>query len=148
MKKIGMILVTLAFMITGCQTTANFSSSSEPVKVRILRTKVNGELPQTGAVPWTTFKRFPLKVEKEGCEPLYAQLPLRVSGGAIFCDIMFFAPAMFLNMQHAFKFYEFDVENKVIKFKRKQNQEWTIYHVPEDQQTRIKDFFEQSPEAK
>lgn len=143
MKLLSMTLILCAIFATGCHTISKLSSVSEPVKVQILKTTINGEIPQTGAIPWTTFGKYPVKVEKDGSEPLYAQLPLRVSGGAIALDAIFFAPAMFFNMQHPFPFYEFDVENKVIKFKRKENQEWITYHVPEDQQLRIKTQFEQ-----
>lgn len=144
MKLLSMALIIFAVLVTGCHTTSRISSTSDATKVRILKTGIYGETPQTCGISWTTFGRYPLKVEKEGCEPLYAQLPLRVSGGAITCDILFFAPALFFNMQHPFPFYEFDVENKVIKYKRKENQNWINYHVPEDQQLRIKSQFEQA----
>jgi hypothetical protein len=134
-------LLAFLFILQACGHYSTFTSVPTGAKVRIGKAYVSGTTPLTGKVGSTTFGRYPVKVQKDGYETLYGNLPLKVRGGRIVLDALLFAPAAFFNTQTSLPFYEFDLEQGVIKYKVKKNHEWLIYQIPEDQKEAARQFF-------
>lgn len=129
------------FILIGCATNSKFSTIPDNALIKIGKTNISGEAPLSGDVSRTTFGKYPVMVEKDGHETLYAILPMNVSGGVIALDILLFAPATLWNAQGAFSFYEFDLEKGVIKYKEKEPEEWKEYLIPSEEKVRAKSFF-------
>ena len=136
-----MSLVLIVLLLQACSHTANFSSVPAEAEIKIGKTQISGVAPQTGSISNTTFGRYPVKVQKDGYKPIYGNLPLKVSPGIIILDALLFAPAAFFNVQRALSFYEFDLDQGVIKYKKTNDDKWETYVIPEDQKNAAKVYF-------
>lgn len=58
---------------------------------------------------------------------------MKFNGGYLAADILFFAPALFYNLREVYPYYEFDAEKQEIRYKKKPEDSWRIYHpLPEE----------------
>jgi len=140
MKKILVLVVCMLFCL-GCSGMANFTSKPESVQIEIAKTSISGTAPTTGKVPRTTFGNYPVKVQKEGYEPLYGILPLHGSAGVIILDIILFWPVVFGNAQGPFDYYEFDLEKGLIRYKKNEKDDWQEYTITNEEKAKAKQFF-------
>jgi hypothetical protein len=134
-------LSCLVLLCTACSTKVMLLSKPEKANLTVAKSNISGTTPIAASIGRTTFGRYPFKIEKEGYESMYGSLPLNVSGTAITMDILFFAPAAFWNAQRAFPFYEFDLEKRVIRYKKSPDDTWKEYVIKEEEQTKAKSFF-------
>lgn len=72
-------------------------------------------------------------------------LPLDLSGGNIALDILFFCPALFFNIREVFPEYEFDLSQRVIRYREKPTQPWTEYRPTEAETARAQRLFGPPP---
>ena len=141
MKKKAVWLITMFLLLYGCATTAHFTSTPDNATFEISGSYVRGTTPKTGSVSRTTFGKYKVKAEKEGCEPIYSILPLDVSIGTIAVDIALFAPALFFNIQRAFQFYEFDFEKGTIKYRKAESRPWHTYDPSDSLKAEVQEYF-------
>lgn len=139
MKRLGFLLLLL--LLSACTTTSHFSAVQDGVEIAIGKTAVSGSLPLDATLNRTTFGRYPVKAVKQGYQPIYGNLPLKVSGGIIFLDALLFAPAVFFNVQGSIPFYEIDMEKGTIRYRQDENGPWINYPIAADQQRAAKTFF-------
>lgn len=139
-KMLSLLLFVLVFQ--SCSTMSTFTSIPPDAKVKIGKTNVLCATPCSGKIGGTTFGRYPVKVTKEGYETLYSNLPLKVKGERIVLDALLFAPAAFFNVQSSVPFYEFDLEQGIIRYKINKNSEWLIYPIPDDQKAAVRQYFD------
>jgi len=135
------LLLLAAFVLAGCATSVTLSSVPDEAHLVVAKSSISGTLPISTSIGRTTFGKYPFKVEKEGCEPMYGMLPLNVSGTAITMDVLFFAPAAFWTAQRAFPFYQFDLEKQIIRYKKGERDEWKEYPVTEQERSKAMTFF-------
>lgn len=137
----SILIIPCLFLFIGCSTNSKLTTIPEEASIKIGRTNISGIAPLSGDISRTTFGKYPVMVEKEGYETLYAILPMNVGGGVIAADVLLFAPAVFWNAQGAFSFYEFDLEKGIIRYKEKDPEEWKEYEIPAADQDKAKRFF-------
>ena len=135
-------LFLFILIFQSCSTMSSFTSIPPGAKVEIGKAQVIGTTPFSGKISNTTFGTYPVKVQKDGYETIYSNLPLKVRGRNIALSAIFFAPAAFFSVQNALPFYEFDLEKSVIRYKIKRNSEWLIYETPDNQKDAVRSFFE------
>jgi hypothetical protein len=140
MKQLGFLLL-LALLVSGCTTTSHFSAVQDDVKITVGKTSINGTMPLDGTLSRTTFGRYPIKIIREGYEPIYGNLPLKVSPGIIVLDALLFAPAAFYNVQGSLPYYEFDMDKGIIRYRLDENSDWLIYSMSPEQQLASRTFF-------
>lgn len=99
-------------------------------------------MPRTETLTTTSFGNYEFRVQAPGRETLTGILPLRFNGGYLAADILFFAPAMFLNLREVFPYYEFDLEQWVVRYKDKNDKEWHTYTPIPAEVARAKAYFE------
>lgn len=128
--------------MSGCTATTNFEAVQSDVSLRV------NENPEFNIVnnsnhrySTTSFGQYKFKAEKEGVEPMYGLIPLKFNGGYLAVDILFFAPAMFFNLREVFPYYQFDIENNEIRYKKKKSDEWTIYKPKAEEVEHAKRYF-------
>ncbi len=127
MKKMILSSVILT-LITGCTASMQLDARQDNVLISVKNQDQFTVAPQVERTYKTTsFGQYEFKAEAEGYEPMYGLMPLKFNGGYLVADILFFAPALFFNLREVFPFYELDLENKVIKYKLKESDEWTSY---------------------
>jgi hypothetical protein len=97
-------------------------------------------LPRTEKYQVTTFGNFEFKAQAPGVEPMYGRLPLKFNGGYLALDILFFTPAAFLNLRAVYPYYEIDLQQRVVRFKRKETDEWIVYTPNEAAAARAKEI--------
>jgi hypothetical protein len=98
-------------------------------------------VPRTEAHTTTSFGNYEFRAQAAGADPFYGVLPLKFNGGYLALDILFFAPAMFFNLREVYPQYEFDVEKKVVKFRQKDTDEWSVYTPLAKESDRARQFF-------
>lgn len=105
--------VFLLFFISACSTRAAFiaENSYGPAKLEIKGRDV-GQLPTTTEIRSTTFGKYNFSVTDDKTK-LEGILPLKVRPGRIVMDILFFAPALFFNIQAACEKYIFNMETGI-----------------------------------
>lgn len=89
----------------------------------------------------TSFGQYIFKAETEGRDPMYGLMPLKFNGGYLAADILFFAPAMFFNLREVYPYYEFDIEQGAIRYKKKVNDPWITYTPTPAEAERARNYF-------
>lgn len=141
-------------LLSACSTTAKISSlqnesmvhikndsTAKRVKEGKLDEKVAAAAPRSESFPVSTFGKYEFKAVLPGREPFYGMLPRKFNGGMLALDILFFTPAMLLNLNGVYPFYEFDIENKTLRYKVKETDKWSTYQPSLSDINRAKDYF-------
>jgi hypothetical protein len=147
MKKLQRLLVAGAILLlSACTTVSSISSAREGTVVSLREMTVNA--PGKQALKSTSFTNFEFRAVDPGSErPFYGVLPLEFRGGHLAADIILFAPGMFVNLRTAFRFYEFDVSNGVVRYKSKEAGSWTEYRPTPAEVARAEAYFKSIPAA-
>ncbi len=130
----------LVGILSACTAMTTISAKQTGATIDINKSK-QATIPRTESFPATSFGNYEFRAQAAGLEPFYGVLPLKFNGGYLATDILFFAPAMFFNLREVEPFYEFDVEKKVLRFKKKEGAEWSTYVPLEAEAARAKAFF-------
>lgn len=131
----------VALILVGCSTRIMLTSKPEGANIIIGKTNISGTTPMSSSIRRTTFGKYWFSVEKPGYEPLYGLLPLNVSGAAITINVLLFAPATFWNAQRAFPFYQFDLEKRIVGYKKDSDDPWREYPIKEQERLTARSFF-------
>lgn len=127
-NSLRMILAALlvAALSVGCAATTTMTAVQGAASLDV---KVAGPstLPRTEKLDNTSFGNYEFKAESPGFEPLYGVLPLRLNGNYMALDILFFCPALFFNLREVFPFYEFDLEKRLVRYRRKASDPWVEF---------------------
>ncbi|MCK8044209.1 hypothetical protein MSG37_04890 [Shewanella sp. 1CM18E] len=126
MKKL--LLVPMIALVTACSASTHLQTVQPDVSITINKYQefvIEPSVEHTYST--TSFGQYRFKAESEGYEPMYGLMPLKFNGGYLAADILFFAPAMFFNLREVFPFYELDLENKEVRYKKNESDEWTVY---------------------
>ncbi len=119
-------LLLAATLSSGCTTTANFAALQADAAVEVKQT-AQSNVPRAEVMHATTFGNYEFRATRPGAQPLYGRLPLRFAGGNLALDILFFAPAIFLNIREPFAFYEFDLDQRAVRFRSAEKDGWQTY---------------------
>ena len=141
------LLIALVFIVmSGCTAMTTISSTQPGVSIRITD-KSYVSMPVKDEFSVTTFGNYEFLAEKDGQEPLYGILPLKVNGGYIALDVLFFAPAVFFNAREVYPYYEIDIEKSLIRYgiDNMNLTDWKI--LPEESEQAIK-YYKKANEQK
>jgi hypothetical protein len=127
-------------MLSGCSTTTTFNAAQGGTTVAVKKSNQTST-PRSETLSTTSFGNYEFLAESPGFDPLTGILPLKFNGGYLALDILFFAPAMFFNLREPYPFYEFDLQNRVVKYKKLENDEWRVYTPSAAEAARGRDFF-------
>lgn len=152
------LVVLASLLLSACSTTTNISSlqngalvhikndtTSMKVKSGKLDEKSAAAAPRTESFPVSTFGKYEFKAELPGQEPFYGMLPRKFNGGYLALDILFFTPAMLVNLKEVYPFYEFDVEKRILRFKTTRSEIWKTYQPSLEEINRARDHFGEPP---
>lgn len=143
MRAMRIILVVVTtFALQSCASVhSDFSALQEDVYITVGKAKISGTTPLSGDIGRTTFGKYPLKITKEGYEPIYCYLPLKPSMGAIIVDALFFAPAAFFNVQGSLPYYQVDLANHTLSYRRDVDDKWINYSISKVEEAGSRAFF-------
>lgn len=136
------LVSTITVLLSACAATTNFQSTQPAVSVEVNKfapLSVDTAEPQTYST--TTFGQYHFKATEEGKEPMYGIMPLKFNTGYLVTDILLFAPAVFFNLREVFPHYQFDIDGGVIRYKKKESDEWTTYEPTPAEIARAKNYF-------
>jgi hypothetical protein len=113
----------LLFSLSACSTKAAFVAENNfgPAKLEI-EGKDIGQLPTNTGIMSTTFGQYSFSVTDDKTK-LTGLLPLKVRPVRIVLDILFFAPALFFNIQGACEKYTFNMDTGITLCEDKGKQE-------------------------
>lgn len=126
MRVIKLALLALAIALAGCSAMTTITATQPNAKVTIVKS-TGTEVPRTESFSTTSFGNYEFRAEAPGYEPFYGILPLKFNGGYLALDILFFAPATFFNLREVYPYYEFDLEKKQVLYKKKPEEEWSVF---------------------
>ncbi len=133
----------VAAVLSACTATTSLRSSDPQLTVAI---KEGNPLVLSSSVqrtyPATSFGQYPFKASKEGMEPMYGLVPLKFNGGYLTADILFFAPALFYNLREVYPIYEFDIEQGVVRYKKREQDQWMSYKPTAAEAERARNHFQ------
>ncbi len=141
MKKI--ITASLITLLAGCSASTQLQTVQPDVSIQINdKPEFVVDPSQEHTYSTTSFGHYRFRAEAEGLEPMYGLMPLKFNGGYLAADILFFAPAMFFNLREVFPYYEIDIENKEIRYKKNEEDEWTVYQPKQEEVDHAVKYFE------
>ncbi len=148
MKLTNVVAGCIAVLLSACSSMTTISSPDAGATL-VLRDRTLA-LPATTQVKGTSFGNYEFKATASsvgaGAEPFYGILPLKLNGGHMAADIILFAPGMFFNLRGAFRFYEVDLGNRVVRYKDDRSDPWLEYKPKPEEEARAREFFTaQSP---
>ena len=131
-----------AVLLSACTATTSLRSSDPSLAV-----KINDDAPLVLKNPisktykTTSFGQYRFRATQEGMEPMYGLMPLKFNSGYLAADILFFAPAAFYNLREVYPFYEFDVEQGVVRYKKNESDPWISYKPTAAEAERARAYF-------
>lgn len=140
MKRHFALILLAATALSGCSATTNFTSAQGGSTVTV-KESTGTAIPRTESFGNTTFGNYEFKVESPGYEPLYGVLPLDLNEGYLALDILFFCPALFFNIREVFPEYEFDLEQGLVRYRKKPTEPWVEYRPTAAEAARAKKLF-------
>jgi hypothetical protein len=140
MRALRISFIALLFAcLAACATTTSIGASDQGTSLQLRGTKL--DLPARHSLKGTSFGNYEFKAEAPGHEPFYGLLPLNFKGSHLALDVLFFAPGAFFNLRGAFPYYQIDVANQVVRFKKKDTDEWTEIHPKSPEIERARAYF-------
>lgn len=133
-------IAILAGLLSGCAATTTISATQANAVIDV-KTSTQVAHPRTESFSTTSFGNYEFRARAEGHEPFFGILPMKFNGGYLALDILFFAPATMFNLREVYPLYEFDVEKKVVKFRKKESDEWNTFVPLEVEAARAREFF-------
>ncbi|CAH0526213.1 hypothetical protein [Vibrio hippocampi] len=135
-------LISLSVILCGCSASTQFNTTQDNTALTVKdNEQFVVDFEQEHTYSTTSFGQYEFKAESEGYSAMYGSMPLKFNGGYLVADILFFAPALFFNLREVFPYYEFDVENKLIKYKNNEQDEWTVYQPSQAEVDRAMKYF-------
>ncbi|WP_028237991.1 hypothetical protein [Stutzerimonas azotifigens] len=135
-------LVAALVLASGCTATTTLRSTEPDLAV-----KINQDAPLMLSAPVnktykaTSFGQYRFEATQPGMEPMYGIVPLKFNGGYLAADILFFAPALFYNLREVFPYYEFDVAQGVVRYKKNEQDPWLSYKPTAAEAERARAYF-------
>jgi len=140
-------VIALLSVLAGCEATTSLTTAQPGATVEV-KTGTASAAPRSEKLTTTSFGNYEFRVQAPGQEPLTGILPLRFNGGYLAADILLFAPAMFFNLREVFPYYEFDLEQRVVRYKDKNDTACRTYTPIQSEAVRAKKYFDgQAPAA-
>ena len=127
-------------LLSACAATTTISTTQSGATVDV-RSSQQASTPRTDTFQGTSFSNYEFRAQFAGFDPFYGILPLKLNGGYLALDILFFAPALLFNLREVYPFYDFDLEKRVVKYRFKEGEEWRSYVPLEVEAARSKEFF-------
>lgn len=137
-------LPLFAALLSACTATTSLRSSDPTLAV-----KINDDAPLMLKSPvsktykTTSFGQYRFRATQEGMEPMYGLIPLKFNSGYLVADILFFAPAAFYNLREVYPYYEFDVAEGVVRYKKNEQDQWISYIPTAAEVARARAYFNQ-----
>ena len=137
------IAVAFAFAaLAGCSTVTRLEGAS-PGTTLAIRGIDRTELPRTEDLSSKATGQYEFMATTPDGKKIYGLLPLNVNGGTMAVSIIFFAPALLIGgFRDVFPFYQIDVENNVLRFKKKEADAWRQYQPLAIESDRSKVYFD------
>ena len=127
-------------LLVACSAKTSFNSIPTGATLDV-KTSSQTAVPRTDSYRVTTFGNYEFQAQAPGKEPMYGILPLKFNGGYMALDMLFLAPLAFTNLRGVYPYYELDLDQRVIKFKRNETDEWKVYTPTTAEADRAKAFF-------
>ena len=136
--------IAVAFAITvlaGYSTVTRLEGASAGTTLAI-RGITRTELPRTEDLSSKATGQYEFMATTPDGKKIYGLLPLNVNGSTMAMSILFFAPALFIGgFRDVFPFYQVDVENNVLRFKKKEADAWRQYQPLAVESDRSMEYF-------
>ncbi|KQV94064.1 hypothetical protein [Rhizobacter sp. Root1221] len=136
-QTIRLLAAATAVSLAGCTAMTTISSPQAGTTVAI-KTGTAVTAPRSESFAATTFGQYEFRADATGREPMYGLLPLKFNGGYLALDILFFAPATFFNLREVYPHYEFDLDQRVVKYRMTADEAWTTYTPSPDEASRAR----------
>jgi hypothetical protein len=131
-----------ASVLSACTATTSLRATDPELALAINKdSEVTLDSPVHRTYDTTSFGQYQFKATKPGMEPMYGLVPLKFNGGYLTADILLFAPALFFNLREVYPIYEFDVAQGVVRYKKKESDQWMSYKPTSAEAERAKQYF-------
>lgn len=139
-------VILLGVLLTACAAKTNLSALQADATIDVKSAKQNST-PRIDSFTVTSFGNYEFCAKAAGLEPFYGVLPLKFNGGYLVFDILFFTPLALFNLREVEAFYNFDIENKVVRYRMNEDDEWISYVPLDYEAARAREFFKNQEQA-
>lgn len=141
MKRVRIFsLLCIAVIVSGCASTTTIKAVQENATIRV-RDEPSRALPYTGKYRTTTFGKYEFKASQAGDDAMYGILPLKLNVGYMIMDALIFGPGALFNLRGVYPEYEFDLDNRVIRFRKSLADPWREYQPKESEADRARRYY-------
>src|SRR5258706_14375572 len=127
-----LLQLMLLSALAGCTAMTTIQSAQPDVVLKV-KEKEFKTYSAADTFSTTSFGNFDFRAEKPGADPLLGILPLKFNRGYLALDVLPFAPAAFFNLCEVVPFYEVDMADRVVRYRKDANQPWHVYRpTPEE----------------
>lgn len=129
-------------ILSGCSTVTQLEATA-PGTTLAIRGVARTELPREEDLSAKATGQYEFMATTPDGKKLYGLLPLNVNGGKMAASILLFAPALVIGgFRDVLPFYQVDVENQVLRFKRNAADPWSQYLPLLVEKERAKTYFD------
>jgi len=137
----SLLPVAMAITLAGCSAMTTIQSAQTDVVLKVKEREYK-TYPAGDTFKTTTFGNYDFRAERPGAEPLYGILPLKFNGGYLTLDILFFAPGTFFNLREVFPFYEIDMIERAVRYRKGADKPWEVYRPTTEESKRAEEYFQ------
>ena len=138
----GLAVAAAFAILSGCSTVTKLEGAT-PGTTLAIRGVARTELPRDEDLSAKASGQYEFMATAPDGKKLYGLLPLNVNGGKMAMSILFFAPALVIGgFRDVLPFYQVDVENQVLRFKRNEADPWSQYEPRAAESERAKAYFD------
>jgi hypothetical protein len=132
--------VVLGLLLSACTVTTTISAAQAGAMIDV-RSSTQTVAPRTETYQATSFGDYEFRAQAPGYEPFFGVLPLKLNGLYMVFDTLAFPPAAAFNLRQVYPFYEFDIEKKVVRFRKNETDEWHTHTTFHAEMVQAQEFF-------
>lgn len=146
---IKVLIAGLALLaLSACVSTTSYQAKEAGLQLTVNKdSAVSVDKGDSHTYNTTSFGQYFFKLSDGGAQTMYGLLPLKFNGGYLAMDILFFAPAMFYDLREVFPYYQFDIKDGIVQYKKKPQDNWVTHKSTPAEIERAKRYFNKMGEA-
>jgi hypothetical protein len=137
---LAVFAVVAGLLLSACAVTTTISSAQAGATIDV-KSSTQTVVPRTEIYQSTSFGDYEFRAQAPGHEPFFGVLPLKLNGWYMVFDTLAFPLAAAFNLRQVYPFYEFDVEKKVVRYRKKETDEWHTHTTFPAEMAQAQEFF-------
>ncbi len=120
------LIILALVLLTGCAVRSNLSSPQADTRIE-LQLREFEMLPHSDLFAATSAGNFAFAAHAPSYDSMYGLIPLKINKGFLIMDLVFFPPAILLNLRGMYAYYDFDLAQGMVRYRQSVRDPWQTY---------------------